>query len=117
MTDNKYLLRPAHARKGAIALAVLTAMGIAGCAARGGASDTKAQAAPASSTNTASTDAARADAAPGVQTEGGTLQMGQRTPQQDSAFGKATPSAQMDTVAPSPAPRFDENTVLPAPVS
>ncbi|MEN5162547.1 TolC family outer membrane protein [Achromobacter kerstersii] len=123
MTDNdKLLCRPAPTRTGMIALAVLTAMGMAGCAAQKSAPAAKADTAPMSASGVATPGVATpatATAAPasGVQTESGTLKMGQRTPEQDSGFGKTTPSAQMDDVAPSPAPRFDETTVLPAPVS
>ncbi|CUJ32234.1 TolC family outer membrane protein [Achromobacter kerstersii] len=125
MTDNdKLLFRPAPTRTGMIALAVLTAMGMAGCAAQKSAPAAKADTAPMSASGVATpgvatpaTATATAAPASGVQTESGTLKMGQRTPEQDSGFGKTTPSAQMDDVAPSPAPRFDETTVLPAPVS
>ncbi|MGE8672447.1 MAG: TolC family outer membrane protein [Achromobacter kerstersii] len=125
MTDNdKLLFRPAPTRTGMIALAVLTAMGMAGCAAQKSAPAAKADTAPMSASGVATpgvatpaTATATAAPASGVQTESGTLKMGQRTPEQDSGFGKTTPSAQMDEVAPSPAPRFDETTVLPAPVS
>ncbi|CAB3643513.1 TolC family outer membrane protein [Achromobacter pestifer] len=111
MTDNdKLLFRPAPARKGMLAVVVLAALTMAGCATR---DRSAAATAPAPAAN-----APASASSSGVQTESGALQMGQqRTPQEESAFGKTTPSAQMDEVAPTPAPRFDENTVLPAPAS
>ncbi len=113
MTDyNKLHFPPAFARKGMLAAAVMAALNVAGCASSS--QGTPATSAPASSTPAASAPAAAATA---PQTESGPLKLGQSTPQEDSGFGKTTPSAQMDDVAPAPAPRFDENTVFPAPAS
>ena len=113
MTDNdKLLFRPAHARKGLLAVAALAALSVAGCA-----SQDRAASAPAAVAPAAVAPASTGAASSGVQTESGSLKIGQHTPQEDSGFGKATPSAQMDEVPPTPAPRFDENTVLPAPAS
>ncbi|CAB3842569.1 TolC family outer membrane protein [Achromobacter anxifer] len=115
MTDNdKLLFRPAHARKGMLAMAVLAALNVAGCASNG----QKAPAASAAPATSAATTTTAASVTPsGPQTESGALQIGERSPQEDSGFGKAMPSAKMDEVPSAPAPRFDENTVFPAPAS
>lgn len=102
--------RPA-ARNGArmclAAAAVLTALGLAGCASRDRAAQNNAG---------ATGDAAQAG---GVRTESGTLNLGNPALEEKTGFAKPVPSAQMDTVAPEPAPRFKEENigVFPAPMS
>lgn len=82
-------------RKAGLTLAVAAALGLGGCATRehqpvptGGAS---------------------------VETEAGVLKTEGSGPEEASRFGRPAPSALMDTVPPTPAPRFDETAVLPAP--